>query len=319
MSTIRNLIKSDLHKVNGIISRAFTQGRIDDGYVQTQVPMCRPEFLDMYFTQCPQGCFIVEEKGQIQGAAFCHVWGKTGWIGPIAIVPEKHHRGVGKELATAAINFLKGAGCQTIGLETNPRSNRNLGFYGKLDFVPSVLSIDMIKPVSSIVPSDKASPHHLVYYSRLSSDARRQFCKLANELIGIVSAPVDYTPLIEAIESCHQGESVLFMRNTVPIALGVLQTEPSLVEEQNALLRVISFLAHPKTPDAYIHFFLSDLLSIAREKALDRILMRLPMYSNRVFRIFLENNYRVVNSDIRMVLNGYPDTTKSFFHINRWV
>lgn len=319
MSHIRNLIKSDLHKVNGIIARAFTQGRIDDGYVQTQVPMCRPEFLDMYYRQCPQGCFVAEEKGQIQGAAFCHVWGKTGWIGPLAVVPEKHHRGIGKDLAAQAVSFLKGAGCQTIGLETNPRSNRNIGFYGKLDFVPAVLSIDMIKPVSHVLSEDKASPHQLVYYSRLSDDARRLFCRRANELIRLLSAPVDYTLLIEAIEQCHQGESVLFMRNGVPIALSVLQTEPSLVEEQNALLRVISFLAHPKTPEAYIQYFLSDLFVFAHEKALDRILIRLPMYDRKMFRILLANNYRVVNSDVRMVLNGYPDTLNSFFHINRWV
>ena len=108
--------------------------------------------------------------------------------------------------------------------------------------------------------------------------------------------------------------------NRSELSLAILQTEPSLAEEQNALLRVISFIAHPKTRDSYIQFFLHDMLDFAKKKSLDRILIRVPMYSNRMFKILLQNNYRVVNSDIRFVLDGYADRqNSSFFHVNRWV
>jgi len=320
MPHIRPLKKTDLLKVNGILSRAFTQARIDDGYSHTQVPMCRPEFLEMYYRQCPDGCFILEEAGQFLGAVFCHQWGQTGWIGPLAIVPEKHHMGLGKHLVNASVNFLKEAGCTTIGLETNPRSNRNIGFYGKMDFEPSVLSIDLIKPVSPILPSLEDSPHHLVYYSHLSEKSRHNFFDHVKYLARITDDSVDYTSVILSMDETNQGESVLFLRNETPIALAILQTEPSLVEEQNALLRVVAFMAHPKTPDIYFEYFLSDFLLFAKERSRDRILVRLPMYSSHLFRLFLDHNYRVINVDLRMVLKSHPDRRDgSLFHFSRWV
>jgi GNAT superfamily N-acetyltransferase len=320
MPQIRLLNKSDLQTVNGILSRAFTQARIDDGYSHTHVPMCHPEFLNMYYKQCPAGCFVLEDAGQIRGAVFCHVWGETGWFGPLAIVPEKHHMGMGRYLVVAAINFLKDAGCRTIGLETNPRSNRNIGFYGKMDFQPSVLSIDLIKPVSPILPSLEEAPHQIVYFSQLTTESRQNFFDHVTFLSRAVDPLVDYTSIIETMDECKQGETVLFVRKGTPIALAVLQTEPSLVEEQNALMRVVAFMAHPKTPDIYFQYFLSDFLLLAKKWARDRILVRLPMYSSRLYRLLLDNNYRVVNTDIRMVLDGYPDQhNASRFHFNRWV
>ena len=320
MPYIRLLKNDDLQQVNGIISRAFTQGRIDDGYSHSHVPMCRPEFLKMYQAQCPQGCFVLEEAEQIRGAAFCHVWGKTGWIGPLAIAPEKHHLGLGKNLAQEAIRFLQSSGCKTIGLETNPRSNRNIGFYGKLNFIPSVLSIDMIKPVSPVVTHSQDSPHRPVFFSRLSGNARQNFYDHMSYLARATSSNIDYSPVVNAIDLHRQGESIIFIRKGTPVAMAILQTEPSLVDEQNALLRVIAFVAHPKTPDQYFQFFLSDLLWLAKQNARDRILIRLPLYFYRGFRILLANNYRVISSDLRMVLAGYPDSQDvPHFHFNRWV
>ncbi len=320
MPHIRLLKKSDLQTVNGILSRAFTQARIDDGYSHTQVPMCQPDFLNMYVRQCPNGCFVLEDSGQIRGAVFCHVWGDTGWFGPLAVVPEKHHMGLGRYLVSAAVTFLKEAGCRTIGLETNPRSNRNIGFYGKMDFEPSVLSIDLIKPVSPILPSLEDSPHQLIYFSRLTSASRQNFFDHLHYLQRANDPTIDYTSLIESMDDSKQGETVLFVRKGTPIALAILQTEPSLVEEQNALLRIVAFMAHPKTPDVYVQYFLTDFLLMAKKWSRDRILVRLPMYSNQILRFFLDHNYRVINTDIRMVLNGYPaQRNERRLHFDRWV
>ncbi len=312
--------QNDLQQVNGIISRAFTQGRIDDGYAYTKVPMCQPGFIEMYYAQGPQGCFVVEETGQIRGAAFCHLWGRTGWIGPLAIVPEKHHLGIGKKLASHAAQYLKSVGCTTIGLETNPRSNRNLGFYGKIGFVPSLLSIDMIRPVSALAVEENVSPHSIIFYSRLSNAEKEEFHLHVWSLTQAAAPGVDYTNLIKLYDKYRQGETLLFMRKNTPIAVAILQTKPSLVDEQNALMRIVVFIAHAKTPDVYFPYFLADFLIFARDNKLDRILVRVPMYSHRAFKMLLNNNYRVANSDLRMTLEGYPEKNNpKVIHLNRWV
>ena len=312
---------NDLQQVNGIISRAFTQGRIDDGYAFTDVPMCQARFMEMYYYQGEQGAFVVEESGQIRGAAFCHLWGKTGWIGPLAIVPEKHHLGLGKELALHATEYLKNQACATIGLETNPRSNRNLGFYTKIGFVPSTLSIDLIKAVSPIAAEhDAASVHTIIPYSLLSENQREKFLIQVANLTQMVNPTVDYSQLIKNYNQFEQGESLLFMRRQTPIAAAILQTEPSLVEEQNVLLRMVAFIAHPKTPAAYFPIFLEDIARFARNNKMDRILVRTPTHSPKTLRALLLRNYLVVNSDLRMTLDGYPENINAnLFLMNRWV
>ncbi len=317
---IRKMLKSDLQQVNSIISRAFTQGRIDDGYAHTDVPMCRADFIQMYYSQQPDGCFVTEQNGQLRGAAFCHVWGKTGWIGPLAIAPEKHHLGLGKDLALHAVNYLRSIGCSTIGIETNPRSSRNLGFYGKIGFVPSALSIDMVRPVPSTPINHDESVHKKIFYSRLSRADKKEFKARASHLVRMASPDVDYTSLINLTDNFRFGETILFMRKGSPIGLAILQTKPSLVEEQNSFLRIVSFVAHPKTPPIYFSNFLNDILLFAKDKSLTRILARIPMYTPVAFRILLENKFRVINSDLRMTLEGYGEQRhNSVFHINRWV
>jgi len=312
---------NDLQQVNGILSRAFTQGRIDDGYAFTDVPMCQTRFMEMYYYQGERGAFVVEESGQIRGAAFCHIWGKTGWIGPLAIVPEKHHLGLGKELALHTVDFLKRQNCTTIGLETNPRSNRNLGFYAKIGFVPSVLSIDLIKAVSQIASGhDASSAHTIIPYSLLSDNQREKFLYQVASLTQLVNPEVDYSQLIQSYNQFEQGETLLFMRRQMPIAAAILQTKPSLVEEQNILLRIVAFIANPKTPAAYFSLFLEDLGNYARDNKMDRILVRTPMYSHKTLRALLQHNYRVVNSDLRMTLEGYSEHgNPNLFVMNRWV
>ncbi|RPI02718.1 MAG: GNAT family N-acetyltransferase [Calditrichaeota bacterium] len=310
---------SDLQQANGLISRAFSQGRIDDGYAITDVPMCRPDFLAMYLQQCPQGCFVYKEVGQLRGAAFCHIWGKTGWFGPLAVAPERHHLGIGKQLLHTCIEFLQTAGCKTIGLETNPRSSRNIGFYGKSGFVPSVLSIDMIKPVPSKLINSDEQPHSTIRYSTLSLNGKKEFRFQIWNLMQMAGNGTDYTNLIESIDSFKLGESLLFRRKDTSIGFAVLQTKPTQVEEQNALLRIIAFYAHPQTPDNYFPYFFTDILSMAQILKLDRVLLRLPAYSPRTFELLLNQNFRVISSDLRLTLKGYPEIIAPHFHLNRWV
>ncbi len=318
-SGLRIMQETDLQQVNSLLSRAFTQGRFEDGYAQTDVPMLRHEFIRMYLGQRPQGCFVYVESGKIVGAAFCHVWGKVGWFGPLAVAPERHLMGIGKNLVSACIGHLKSSGCTTIGLETNPRSARNLGFYGRLSFFPERLSVDMIRPTPTADNETSVRPHLTFPYSSLSDEDRREFRLHVRNLQQWADLDADYEALIEDARRYGVGDTLLFIRGSTPIGFAVLQTVPSLVDEQNNVLRLIAFVAHPKTPEAYVPYFLADLIDYARRGRFDRILLRVPLYNDRFFRLLLDNNYRVVNSDVRLTLSGFGERTAKLLHINRWV
>jgi GNAT superfamily N-acetyltransferase len=307
----------DLHRVNMLISRSFTQGRFDDGYQMTHVPMCRPEFLEMYYWSCPDGCFVIEEKNKIIAASFCHVWGEFGWIGPLAVAPESHLLGFGKEVAKTSIEYLKKMGCKTIGLEANPRSSRSMGFYAKLNLFPQSLSIDVMRKVPKRKNED--SPHKVYTYSKSNQNEKLKFLAGVRHLCQIAVPNIDYSSLIENLDKFKYGESILYVRNNVPIAVAILQTVPTSTDEDPTLLRLVAFLAHPKTPDSYWTYFIRDIETLAQNKNLQQILIRVPTSSPKIVKFFLQERFRIIFSDIRLTLEGYPESPNpNIFHASRW-
>ena len=246
MAHLRTMHKSDLPGIGVLLVKAFSQGRIDDGYQSTHVPVCRIEFLEMYLSQCPQGCFALEQAGKILAASFCHIWGKTGWIGPLAVVPEKHLAGLGKQITTHCIDFLKQSGCSTIGLETSPRSYRNLGFYGKLGFLPTTLAVDMMRAVNLTLSNPMPVDYEVVFYSKCGKVERDEFCRKVLSVTESVAPNIDYTPLIQANQEFAWGDSILLEHKKEPVSYVSIQTEPSSAEEQPTILRTLALVVNPK-------------------------------------------------------------------------
>ena len=145
MASIRLLKRKDLEKTNHLLVSAFTEGRKEDGYADTQINLCHIKMLEMYLSFCPNGCFTLVEKGEILAAAFSHVLGSTGWIGPIAVAPAFRGKKLGEQITRHCIDFLKSKKCSTIGLETMPRSYWNLGFYINLGFRPQQLTCELTR------------------------------------------------------------------------------------------------------------------------------------------------------------------------------
>ncbi|MCH8020942.1 GNAT family N-acetyltransferase, partial [candidate division KSB1 bacterium] len=148
MTTLRQMQKEDLQEVNLLLSKAFTHARIQQGYREGRVPLCRKEFLELYFTANSSGCFVIEKNHRIISFCFTRLWGTVSWLGPLGVDPSEEGQGFGKEIVMAAVRSLKTSGAKTIGLELAANSARNLAFYTKLGFEPRGLVIDVIKKVS---------------------------------------------------------------------------------------------------------------------------------------------------------------------------
>ncbi len=319
MSFVRQMEKAEIADVNHLLSRAFTQGRIDDGYHQTHIPLCRPLFLEMYQEECPEGCLVISERDRILGVSFNHIWGKTGWIGPLAVDPDFHLSGIGKKITTESIQFLKYNGCTTIGLETNPRSARNIGFYGRLGFVTGPLTADMIRAVP-INADNHTQPLKIIFYSECSDSDQGVFCDIVKKLVAPNAANIDYVPLINSLTNFGFGDSVLFMNGSVPVAYCSFQTRSTSIEEEHYVLRIVAFAANPQTPLSYFEHFFAALESIARNRELDQLLLRLSLDNTALYHLFLEMKFKIIHTDQRMTLKDFPERlNKNAIYFNRWV
>lgn len=116
----------------------------------TDVPLLTRSRLNLKYYMKKDGgeIFVARYNEKIVGSIVCHVWGSVGWFGPFEVDPNFQGRGIGKRLAGAAVEYLRGQGCNTVGLETMTASTRNVAFYTKLGFSPKKLSFVLHKDLT---------------------------------------------------------------------------------------------------------------------------------------------------------------------------
>ena len=306
METIRHITPADLHRINLLLARAFTQGRVDEGYRFTEVPQCRIEFLELYLDSCPEASYLYEVDGRILAFGFSHLWGKVGWIGPVAVAPDVQGRGHGREIMELCVEGLKKQGAATIGLETMPRSYRNLGLYGKLGFVPGKLTVDFAKEVFPHAESPAERPRA---QARVYKAGEQDFLDEAAAVARAVCGDLDYTGLILGTEKHGYGYSLLLQEGDRR-ALAVIHTEPYAADEERHVLRVVALAIPPPVNPAFLDAVVATLEDWARKEFLGHINFRVPTTQLAAYRYFLNAGHRIVHSDLRMHLDGYDLRTQ---------
>ncbi len=316
---IRPLLRQDLVAVSHLLAEAFTCGRQEDGYAEVQVPPCRTEMLEMYLAMSPPGCMVAERGRTTVGVVFSHLYGATGWIGPVAIAPHVQGQGVGSELMRRTLDFLRGAGCTTIGLETMPRSYRNLGFYVKLGFLPQQLTCELLRPVGERPSGRPPKGLLLRRFGREAGEGVWSFLGRAAELANAVAQGTDYAPLIRQTAAFHFGDTFLWERNGEGMALAVVHTEPYFVGQKRNLARLVVAAIPEQRREELLPTVVLELEAYARREVLDLLCLRVPANSHWALRWTLDHGFKIVHSDLRMTLDGYPERVKGgAVHLNRW-
>ncbi|MDZ7372674.1 MAG: GNAT family N-acetyltransferase [candidate division KSB1 bacterium] len=305
MEAIRHISRADLHRINALLSRAFSQGRVEDGYRFTEVPECRLEFLEMYLDDFPEGSYLLEIDGQIYAFGFAHLWGRVGWVGPVAVAPEVQGRGHGREIMDRCVTALRKAGACTIGLETMPRSYRNLGFYGKLGFIPGELTVCLATEVfpKALSPTEESRPE-VQFFSLVPDGEREAFLDRATRIARSACADLDYRSLILRTAHYNFGDTVILSRGEHE-ALAIGHTEPYAVGEERHVLRIVACAIPPPADSRFVDSVLAALRDWARREFLGHLSLWVPTRQLSAFRYLLGAGFRVVHSDLRMTLEGY--------------
>jgi GNAT superfamily N-acetyltransferase len=93
-----------------------------------------PADWERFLRASPEGCFFVEERGQVVGTATTMVYGgSVAWIGMVLVDPDHRSRGIGTALLEKAIEHLEACHVPTIKLDATPQGKP---IYEKLGFVP---------------------------------------------------------------------------------------------------------------------------------------------------------------------------------------
>ena len=132
----------DVPALNQVFSDAFTERYRRDGMVGVRVPFLNPAVWRYAIEDAAEGALLWrDDRGQVAAFNMVHRSGVEGWMGPLAVRSEFQGAGVGKDVVTRGIEWLKEQGATVIGLETMPRTMDNIGFYSRLGFLPGRLTL----------------------------------------------------------------------------------------------------------------------------------------------------------------------------------
>lgn len=105
-----------------------------------------------YMEASNNSSIVYEENGKVIGFNFIHIWDSFAWFGPLGVHPEYKNKGIGKVLVKETIKILKeDYKVSTIGLNTMPESQYNVGFYMSLGFTPLKLSLSLKKQFDHLI------------------------------------------------------------------------------------------------------------------------------------------------------------------------
>jgi hypothetical protein len=209
--------------------------------------------------------------------------------------------GVGRTIVMAAIEWLRAEGVTTIGLETMPRTVENIGFYGRLGFVPGYLTVTMTGEASR-----RRVAGGSVLLSRLAARERAAITEQCRLRLDRSAPGYDFTREVELTHQLRLGDTVVLERADEIVGFAIWHSAPLAAERHAEELRVLKLFADSEKSFERLMLTLEGLA--AREHLL-RVAIRLQTAYVTAYRALIDREYRVRWTDLRMTLDGYPEAS----------
>ena len=107
----------DIEGLNRVFAEAFTDRYRRDGLIGVRVPQLNPLVWRYALLDAGEGAMVWrDEHGDIAAFNVAHQGGAEGWMGPLAVRPDRQGTGVGKTIVRTAADWLIDRGITTLGL-----------------------------------------------------------------------------------------------------------------------------------------------------------------------------------------------------------
>lgn len=288
----------DIDALNRVFSDAFTDRYRRDGLVGVRVPHLDPRIWRFAIDDAGEGAMAWRDQaGEVVAFNMVHRSGTEGWMGPLAVRPDRQGGGLGRAVVSAGVRWLQGQGAVTIGLETMPRTVDNIGFYSRLGFVPGHLTITVARDLGrrggaagdqlQPGPGAAAGIAECAALSRAlgrGADFTREIALTLDLELGGVSLVRDDGGALAGFALWH----------TAPLALGRSEDE----------LRVLKLVARDEATFARV---MEAVEGAAQRTRARRVAVRCQTAFGGAYRALVAAGYRVHWTDLRMVVHGHPE------------
>ena len=292
----------DIPALNNVFSDAFTERYRRDGMVGVRVPFLNPSIWRYSIDDAAGGAMLWRgDRGEIVAFNLAHRSGIEGWMGPLAVRPEWQGGGLGKEVVRAGMSWLARHRAHVIGLETMPRTMDNIGFYSRLGFIPSRLTITLSIEAA---PGDETP----LLYGRLPSREKDDVMAACRALTDAEIAGYDFTREIALTDSLALGDTVLLRRGDRVAGFALCHTTPLVEGRVREELRVLKMVLEREDDLPAMARLLADF---ARRSGTRRVAIRVQGEYGSVYEKLVTLGARVRWTDLRMALAGHAEPRAS--------
>jgi GNAT superfamily N-acetyltransferase len=303
-------VERDTDGLNRVFAAAFTDRYRRDGLVGVRVPHLNPEVWRYALLDAGPGAMLWrDEAGDVAAFNIAHRSGAEGWMGPLAVRPDRQGAGIGKMVVRTAADWLLEQGVTTLGLETMPRTVENIGFYARLGFSPGHLTVTV---TNDIATRGHAAPALL---SHRKGPAAEPVLAAARRLVAALAAGYDFTREILLTAELGLGDTSLVEGDDGLAAFVLWHSAPLAEGRPKDELRVLKLAARDgRAFEAAI----AATEAAAARAGIRRVAIRCQTRCGEAFRQLIARGYRVRWTDLRMTLDGYsePDAGRGVLFSN---
>ncbi|PYP56188.1 MAG: hypothetical protein DMD40_11480 [Gemmatimonadetes bacterium] len=292
-------VERDIEGLNRVFAEAFTDRYRRDGLIGVRVPQLNPLVWRYALLDAGEGAMVWrDEHGDIAAFNVAHQAGAEGWMGPLAVRPDRQGTGVGKTIVRTAADWLIDRGITTLGLETMPRTPENIGFYARLGFAPGFLTVTL---TNEIATRGHPAP---VLLSRRPADEKDAAMASGRRLVSDLISGIDFSREILLTAELGLGDTSLVEGDTGLDAMAVWHSAPLADSRTRDEVRVLKLAARS---DAAFDAAISAVEAAAAKAGIRRIAVRCQSRYAEAFRRLIARGYRVRWTDLRMTYEGYPE------------
>jgi len=287
----------DIEPLNRVFADAFTDRYSRDGLVGVRVPHLNKLVWRYAIEDAGNGAMIWRDaEGQMVAFNMVHQSGVEGWMGPLAVRPDRQGEGLGSTMVRLGIEWLKAQGARTIGLETMPRTVENIGFYSRLGMVPGPLTVTLVHDV----PRRVGAPPQLLSATGQPLEQGVEECRRLTEEL----APgVDFSREITLTHELGIGDTTLLRDGGELLAFALWHSTPLAAGRAKDEVRVLKLVARSL---AAFERLLDALHGTAAVERVGRIAIRCQTEYAEAYLRLIGAGYRVHWTDLRMILRELP-------------
>lgn len=292
----RALTAADIGPLNLLFSDAFSDRYRRDGLSGVRVPPLNPQIWRYAIDDADGGAICwVDLDDRLVAFNIAHRSGVEGWMGPLAVRAEWQGTGLGKLIVTRGMEFLRARGCSVIGLETMPRTMDNIGFYSRLGFVPSRMT------VTFSVEAQRARCALLSQLGVADADAAVQGCA---QLMQRLQPGVDFSREIALTRLLGIGDTVLLFGRDGVEGFALCHEAPLIEGRSRDELRVLKLAV---ADVALMAPLMTAVGGYARECGIARAAVRVQGDYPEAYRYLVAAGGHVRWTDLRMTLAGHAE------------